>query len=205
MKNTSIFFIILSSLLLLFSIDNVICQIGREEWQPPEQIMDSIGVKPGMIIGEPGAGRGYFTFYLARRVGEKGKVYANDISRSSLNAIEMRAEREGISNIETVMGEVTDPLFPDKNLDMVIMVYVLHMLDKPLPFMENIKKYMKPSTPLVIIEKDTHRERAHPPSFMTKRQILDTIQETNYELERIETFLPRDTIYIFKLKQLTHD
>jgi ubiquinone/menaquinone biosynthesis C-methylase UbiE len=205
MKNTSIFFITLSSLLVLFPIDNVHCQIGREEWQPPEQIMDSIGVKPGMIIGEPGAGSGYLTFYLANRVGEKGKVYANDISRSSLEAIEARAKTEGIKNIETVMGEIEDPLFPDKNLDMIIMVYVLHMLDKPLPFMENIKKYMKPGAPLVIIEKDTDRERAHPPSFMTKKQILDTIQKTNYKLERIETFLPRDTIYIFKLQKEVHE
>jgi ubiquinone/menaquinone biosynthesis C-methylase UbiE len=205
MKNTSILFITLSSLLLLFSIDNVYCQIEREEWQPPEQIMDSIGVKPGMIIGEAGAGSGYFTFYLANRVGEKAKVYANDISRSSLEAIEMRAKREGIKNIETVMGEIEDPLFPDKNLDMIIMVYVLHMLDKPLPFMENIKKYMKPGTPLVIIEKDTNRERSHPPSYMSKKQIIDTIQKTNYKLERIETFLPRDTIYIFKLKKKAHE
>jgi ubiquinone/menaquinone biosynthesis C-methylase UbiE len=194
MKNASILFI------MLFSITNVLCQVGREEWQPPQQIMDSIGVKPGMVIGEPGAGRGYFTFYLAERVGENGKVYANDISRSSLNEIERRVKREGIKNIKTVMGEIEDPLFPEENLDMIIMVYVLHMLDKPLPFMENIKKYMKPGASLVIIEKDTHRERAHPPSFMTKKQILDTIQKTDYKLERIQTFLQRDTIYIFKQK-----
>jgi ubiquinone/menaquinone biosynthesis C-methylase UbiE len=201
MKYSSKYFIILSTILAFLSIDNVLCQIGREEWQPPEQIMDSIGVKPEMIIGEPGAGRGFFTFYLAKRIGKNGKVYANDISRNNLNIIETRAKREGIKNIETVMGEIEDPLFPNKNLDMIIMVYVLHMLDKPLKFMENITKYMNPSTPLVIIERDTHKERAHPPSFMTKKQILDTMQKTNFILERIKTFLPRDTIYIFKLKK----
>ena len=105
----------------------------------------------------------------------------------------MRAKSEGIDNIETVMGDISDPLFPENKLDMIIMVYVLHMLDKPLTFMENIKKYMRNDTPLVIIERDTNRERAHPPSFMTKKQILDTIQKTNYRLEKIETFLPRDS------------
>ena len=200
MKHTTTFFVVLASLLVLCSVDSALCQSGREEWQPPEAIMDSVGVKPGMIIGEPGAGRGYLTFYLAQRVGDKGKIYANDIDRSSLDFIELRAKREGVKNIETVMGEIEDPLFPEKHLDMIIMVYVLHMLDKPLPFMESIKKYMRPDTPLVIIERDTHKERAHPPSFMTKQQILDTIQKTDFELERIETFLPKDTIYIFKLK-----
>ncbi len=200
-KNNLKFLVVLNLLFAFFSIDNAFSQIRREEWQPPEMIMDSVGVKPGMVIGEPGAGRGYLTFYLAERVGKEGKVYANDISESSLNVIEKRIKKEGIKNIEIVMGEIENPRFPVKNLDMVIMVYVLHMLDKPLEFMENIKKYMNPNTPLVIIEKNTLKERAHPPSFMTKKQILSTIQKTNYKLESIMTFLPKDTIYIFKLRE----
>ena len=192
--------VILSIVFVLLSSHAVLSQIGREEWQPPEIIMDSVGVQSGMIIGEPGAGRGYLTFPLADKVGEKGKIYANDISRQSLDVIEKRAKREGVKNIEIIMGEIEDPLFPEKNLDMIIMVYVFHMLDKPLKFMENIKKYMRSDTPLVIIERDTNRERAHPPSFMTKAQILETIQKTDYQLVSIKTFLPKDTIYIFKRK-----
>ena len=130
-----------------------------------------------MIIREAGAGRGYLTFYLAKKVGEKGKIYANDISKSALNFIETKAKRENVKNIETILGKVEDPLFPKKDLDLVIMVYVLHCLEKPLEFMENITKYLKPDAPIVIIERDTHRERAHPPSFMTKREILETIQK----------------------------
>lgn len=178
----------------------VLGQNDRETWQPPEQIMDSIGVKPGMIIGEAGAGQGYFTFYLAKRVGEKGKVYANDISKSSLSEIQSRSKRENITNIITVLGETEDPLFPQKNLDMIVMVYVLHMLEKPLEFMENLQKYIKPETRLVIIERNTNTERAHYPAFMTKKQILDLIEKTDYKLERILTFLPRDAIYIYKIK-----
>jgi ubiquinone/menaquinone biosynthesis C-methylase UbiE len=187
-------------LIVLFSFGTSRSQTAREEWQPPDKIMDAIGVKPGMVIGEPGAGRGYMTFYLAERVGKKGKVYANDISQSALDEITSRAKREGLKNIEIVMGEIEDPVFPVDDLDMVIMVYVLHMLDKPMEFMENVKKYMTPDTPLVIIELNTQRERAHPPSYMTNREILETLQETGYVLERTETFLPKDTIYIFKLK-----
>lgn len=180
---------------------SVFGQDDRETWQPPGKIMDAVGVKPGMVIGEAGAGRGYFTFHLAGRAGKTGRVYANDISRSCLEEIQARAKREHVENIETVLGETEDPLFPRKNLDMIIMVYVLHCLEKPLEFLENLKKYMKPETRLIIIERNTLQERAHYPAFMTKQQILDTIQNTNYQLERAETFLPRDTIYIFKLKQ----
>ncbi len=201
MKAKSSHLFALSLLIVSFSITDSYGQTAREAWQPPGKIMDAIGVAPGMVIGEAGAGRGYMTFYIAERVGEKGKVYANDISQDALDEIISRAKEEKVKNIEIVMGKIEDPIFPVKDLDMIIMVYVLHMLERPVEFMENIKKYMTPDTPLVIIEKNTHRERAHPPSFMTNREILDTLEKTDYILERTEDFLPKDTIYIFKLRK----
>jgi ubiquinone/menaquinone biosynthesis C-methylase UbiE len=173
-------------------------QADRETWQPPEQIMDSIGIKPGMRIGEAGAGQGYFTFPLARRVGSKGTVFANDISSRSLNAIRERAASEGLGNIKIVLGEIEDPLFPEKNLDMIVMVYVLHMLERPIPFLKNLNQYLKPGGLLVIIEKNTTVERAHSPSFMTNRQILETVGKTGFELAKTQTFLTKDNIYIYK-------
>jgi ubiquinone/menaquinone biosynthesis C-methylase UbiE len=176
-------------------------QAARETWQPPEKIMDAIGVRPGMRVGEAGAGRGYFTFPLARRVGSKGVVFANDISTSSLNVIRERAAMEGLGNIQIVVGEVENPLFPERNLDMIVMVYVLHMLERPIPFVKSLHSYLRPGGSLVIIERNTTTERAHSPSFMTNHQILGTMGATGYELDRTETFLPRDTIYIYKAKR----
>ena len=122
-------------------------QADRETWQPPEKIMDAVGVKPGMKIGEAGAGRGYFTFPLAGRVGAGGLVFANDISTSSLDTIRSRASAEGLDNIRIVVGAVEDPLFPEKDLDMVVMVYVLHMLETPVEFMKNVRKYIGSKAP----------------------------------------------------------
>jgi ubiquinone/menaquinone biosynthesis C-methylase UbiE len=173
----------------------------RETWQPPEQIMDAVGVRAGMRIGEAGAGEGYLTFHLARRVGDRGIVYANEISEGDLETIRNRAQREGVDNIVTVLGETGDPLFPEKDLDMVIMVYVLHHLDRPIEFLQNLEGYLKPDAPVVIIEKNHDMERSHPPQFMTGRQVLETIEESGYELEKTETFLPRDTIYIYRVRR----
>ena len=88
--------IFLTAVILLFA--GVLSEIStctaqdtyRDSWQQPEMVMDTLGIKSGMIIGEAGAGRGYFTFKLAERVGETGKIYANDISRSSLNYLRNR-------------------------------------------------------------------------------------------------------------------
>jgi ubiquinone/menaquinone biosynthesis C-methylase UbiE len=171
----------------------------RETWQPPEQIMDAIGVSVGMRIGEAGAGDGYLTFHLARRVGDRGIVYANEISEGDLETIRSRAQREGVDNIVAVLGEIEDPLFPEKDLDMVIMVYVLHHLDRPIEFLQNLERYLKPGAPVVIVEKNTDTQRSHPPQFMTNHQILEAIEESGFELDRTETFLPRDTIYIYRV------
>ncbi len=195
------YILILSVGTLLLNPNKILAQDDRKTWQPPAQIMDSVGVKPGMIIGEVGAGRGFFTFHLAERVGEKGKVYANDISRYALDKLEARAENENIENITIVMGDEIDPLFPQKNLDMIIMVYVLHHFEKPYKMLENIKKYMKPEATMVIIEKDTKKDRDAYPHFMSKKQVLETLQESKYTLERIETFLEKDTIFIYRLRE----
>jgi ubiquinone/menaquinone biosynthesis C-methylase UbiE len=161
--------------------------------------MDAAGVKEGMRIGEAGAGAGYLTFPLAKRVGERGVVYANEISESDLEAISDRARRENVDNIVTVLGEIEDPLFPEKDLDMVIMVYVLHHLDRPVEFLRNLGPYLRPGAPLVIVEKNTEVRRSHRDHFMTKDQIVETVEEAGFELERTDTSLPRDTVYIIRV------
>ena len=191
--------LIILGILHIFST-SLFCQGDRESWQPPDKIMDSIGVKEGMEIGEVGVGQGYLTFHLADRVGDTGKIYANEIDAQSLKIIETRIISDNIQNIETVLGEVQDPLFPKKDLDMIVMVYVLHCLDKPTEFMGNLEKYLSENGRLVIIERNTLKERAHPPAFMTNKQILASISEDDFELERKVTFLPKDTIYIFRIK-----
>jgi len=191
--------IIVLSMLHIFAT-SLLCQEDRESWQPPGKIMESIGVKAGMEIGEVGVGQGYLTFHLADRVGESGKIYANEINTQSLKIIEVRIKNDKIKNIETVLGKVQDPMFPKKNLDMIVMVYVLHCLDKPIEFIGNLEKYLSEDGRLVIIERNTNKERAHPPAFMTNKQILESISEDDFELERVETFLPKDTIYIFRKK-----
>lgn len=115
--------------------------------------------------------------------------------------IRARAVKEGVKNITLVAGAVEDPRFPEKNLDMVVMVYVLHMLERPTPFLKNLRSYLKPGGALVIIERNAAEDRAGYPGYMANRQILETVRGTGYELDRTETFLPRDTIYIYKARQ----
>lgn len=171
---------------------------ARDKTEQPERVMDVTGVVPGMVIGEVGAGYGYFTFWLARRVGESGKVYANDINRSALSSIERKCREEGISNIETILGEVDDPLFPDNRLDMAFLVNSFHDLEKPVELLDNLKASLKPGATVVIMDRDPAKfdDRSH--HLLTREEVLEKIAASHFELERVETFLSQHTIYIIR-------
>jgi ubiquinone/menaquinone biosynthesis C-methylase UbiE len=195
MKKNLILFLIITTIITVFAQDS-----DRDLWQQPERIMDVAGIKPGMVIGEAGAGDGYFTFYLSKRVGENGKIYANDIKQDVLKEIEERCKKDSIRNIVTIVGDVADPLFPEGELDMVIMMRAFHDFEKPPEWMKNVIPGLKPGARLIIIDPDPEKSGRGRGHFWTKEKVLSTMQETDFELVRIETFLERDNIYIYKLK-----
>jgi len=187
--------------LCLFVLFSWVCvaQSSRDAEVQPEKLMDAIGVKPGMVIGEAGAGEGYFTFKLSRRVGEIGKIFANDIVQRVLNVIDRRCEREGITNITTILGKVEDPLFPENELDMVFMIAAFHDFEKKVEWLNNVKPSLKPEGTLVIVEMDPDKRGRSSSHLMTKEEILETVKKSDFKLDRIETFLTNHNIYIFKL------
>ena len=117
------------ALFLLLSI--IVLANERDAWQQPEKIMDAVGIKEGMVIGEAGAGSGYFTFKLSKRVGESGTIYANDIDDDGLDDIKEKCLEREIQNIKTIKGKIDDPLFPSGELDMIIMMLGQHLMLVP--------------------------------------------------------------------------
>jgi ubiquinone/menaquinone biosynthesis C-methylase UbiE len=183
----------------------------NEKLQPPEKVMDAIGVKPGMTIGEIGVGRGRYTVHLARRVGQKGKIFANDINENTLSFLQERCQKENIVNIETILGKEDDPLFPKKSLDMAFMVWVFHGIDKPAPLFKNLKSGLKPEAPFVIIdpidseidlEREVFGEKIDPNRPTIKERVDKAAEEAGFEIIRVETFLPKDYIFILKVKDI---
>jgi ubiquinone/menaquinone biosynthesis C-methylase UbiE len=174
----------------------------RDSWQQPEKVMDTIGVKEGMTIGEVGAGNGYFTFKLAARVGPTGLIYANDIDPNGLQNIKAGARQRKIEHIVTVQGEVADPLLPPGVMDLVIMVYAFHELAEPVKLLQNLKPSLKPDATLVILERDPGKIHSTSDHFYDQDKLLEVVREAGFELVRVETFLVRDNIYILRPNSL---
>jgi ubiquinone/menaquinone biosynthesis C-methylase UbiE len=175
----------------------------RDEWQQPEKILDAIGVHPGMTVADVGAGKGYFTFRLAERVGPEGKVYANDIDEANLKKIQARIQEQGTKNILTILGQQDDPGLPEGKIDIILMVHVIHIIihdQDPLSFLENLRPSLKPDGLLIMVHWDG-KKMGHPDVYAYSQESLLTVMEkSNFKLVRVETFLPRDNIYIFQVK-----
>ncbi len=184
--------------LLVLCLGFISAQSYRDSWQQPEKVMDVLGIKSGMVIGEIGAGEGYFTFHLSNRVGNSGKVFANDIDKKSLSEIVRKSKEKNIRNIQTIIGELTDPKFPSKDLDMLVMMYVFHDLEKPVEYLKTCKKYLEKNKRIVIIDRDPDKFGSDYDHFWKKDKVLRLIKKAGYKLDRIETFLSRDNIYIIK-------
>ena len=171
---------------------------SRDKIEQPDKVMEATGVKPGMVVGEVGAGHGYFTFWLAKGVGDSGKVYANDIDRPALSAIERRRESEKVWNIETVLGSVEDPCFPPASLDMVFIVNAFHDLEKPVELLANLLPALKAGATVVIMDRE--QVRAADRHFLTREQVEEIVGRSVFEIVRIETFLRYHNLYILKAR-----
>lgn len=173
----------------------------HNEYQPPEQVMDSLGVKPGMVIAEIGAGRGRYVVHMSRRAGATGKIYANDIDKKALDYLEFRCKRDSIPNVITVLGKVTNPMLPKGTMDLVYIINTYHHLDKPIELMRNIIPGLKPGGRLVIIEHDPVKVPSAGSHATNKDVLLKQAKQAGFELEKLITFLKRDNIYVLQVKK----
>ena len=87
--------------------------------------MDDLNIAEGAVVADIGAGGGWFTIHLARRVAQNGVVYAEDVQPAMIDAIRRRAQRENLSNVRTVLGTANDPKLPH-GLDAAIIVDGYH-------------------------------------------------------------------------------
>jgi predicted methyltransferase len=129
----------------------------REAWQKPDQIMDALSIADGAVVADLGAGGGWFTLRLARRVGPNGVVYAQDVQPPMIEGISRRVQRENLKNVRTVLGTTTDPRLP-RGLDAVLIVDTYREMDDPakpeiiLTLLSKIARSLKPQGRVGVVD-----------------------------------------------------
>jgi SAM-dependent methyltransferase len=156
--------------------------------QPPDRVMDAIGIRPGMVGAEIGAGRGRYVVQLAVRVGESGKIYAEDIDAAALRYLQQRCERWGLAHVETVLGDVTDPSLPEGELDFIFIISAYHHFDDPIALLRNARASLRPDGMLAIAEWL---------GSTSPEEMEAEMSAAGYKLERTETFLEANDLYIY--------
>ncbi|MCU0252851.1 MAG: class I SAM-dependent methyltransferase, partial [Vicinamibacterales bacterium] len=103
----------------------------REDEEQPSKAIRALGIKPGQVVADVGAGSGYYTVRLAKQVGPIGRVFATDIQPEMLSLLKKRLARERLDNVELVLVTDVDPRLPEGQLDLILMVDVYHELARP--------------------------------------------------------------------------
>ena len=150
----------------------------REGEEAPSKAIELLGLKPGSVVADVGAGSGYMSEKLSRAVGPSGRVYAVDIQPEMLALIDARAKKEGLGNIITVLGEPDDPKLPDGRVDLELMVDVYHELQHPQIVLRHLRRALRPDGRLVLLE-----YRKEDPTVPIREEHKMTVADAKAELE----------------------
>ena len=173
-------------------------ELRLNERQPPEFVLKTIGIRQGMIVGEVGAGRGRYSVQIASRIGPGGRLYANDIDRDALESLRRRCANLGLKNVEIVTGSVTETHLPDRALDLVVMVNVVHCLADPVALLKNVGASLKPDGQVAVVEGNLDKDPTAAGEWFSRAKLLGIFRAAGYELVREDASLPQDNIYLWR-------
>lgn len=172
----------------------------REAEEQPSKAIAALGITPGQTVADVGAGSGYYTVLLARRVGPTGRVFASDLQAEMLSLLRARMKRERLDNVDLVQASETDPGLPRGGLDLVLMVDVYHELSRPQEVLRAIRASLKPDGRLVLIE--FRKESAWVPireeHKMSVKEARMELEAEGYRFDRVIDVLPWQHILVFK-------
>jgi ubiquinone/menaquinone biosynthesis C-methylase UbiE len=174
----------------------------REKEEKPEKLLAALKLKPGEVVADVGAGSGYLSFRLARRVGPTGRVLAVDIQPEMLALIRARMRKEKVENIETIQGEETDPRLPASSVDLILMVDVYHEFAFPFEMAQAMIRALKPGGRLVFVEyrKEDPKVWIKLVHKMTEEQVKKEMKPHPVTWVETLSVLPTQHIMVFKKK-----
>jgi len=172
---------------------------SREAEESTHQMLRALQVREGQTVCDLGAGSGYHSLQLARMVGTSGRVLAVDIQPEMLAMLNERAAAAGVTNIETILGGLADPMLPPASCDLVLMADVYHEISYPEHVLVSLKRALRPGGRVVLVE-----FRAEDPEVRIKKnhkmaaaQVVKELTAAGYELERSYDDLPQQHLMVF--------
>ena len=172
---------------------------SRDAWQKPEEVLEALQLKPTAIVADLGAGTGYFSVRLAKRL-PQGKVFAVDIEPDMLRYLAERKHHEHLMVLEPVQASADDAHLPEP-VDLVLVVDTYHHIDNRTAYFAKLRKSLRPDGRLAIVDFKVDAPDGPPPQFrMAPEQVTAELEAAGYRLVASHPFLPRQYFLVFQPK-----
>ncbi|MCX7392784.1 MAG: class I SAM-dependent methyltransferase [Planctomycetales bacterium] len=177
-------------------------RVEREEEERLSELLKHIDLDRGMVVADVGAGSGVLTLMMAQKVGPEGKVLAVDIQKEMLDLLADKLSRNGVTNVDLVLGTEKSPQLKEASIDLALMVDVYHEFQFPYEMMLELAKALKPGGRIIFVE--YRREDPQVPiklvHKMSEKQVKKEVSPSEFGLMWKETIekLPRQHIIIFQ-------
>ncbi|WP_234735898.1 class I SAM-dependent methyltransferase [Tellurirhabdus bombi] len=170
----------------------------REQEERTDLLLKLLRLKPTDVVADIGAGTGYFSFRLAPEL-RQGKVLAVDIQQEMIDLLNQAKQKNKATNVEAVLGTISDPKLPPNSIDMALMVDAYHEFSHPYEMMRNIATALKPNGRVVLVE-----YRAEDPSVpiktlhkMSVAQAKKELQAVGLQFDAVYKNLPQQHVLVF--------
>jgi arsenite methyltransferase len=164
----------------------------RDAYQKPHEVLTALAIEPGEVIADIGAGSGYFTFRLAHHVGDKGRVYAVDISPDMIRHLNRRIRELKAMNVTAILADADDPLLAVASIDRFFFSDSWHHIENQSKYLSLIKKMLKPGGEIIMIDFHKKELPVGPPMQMkiAREDVIRQMESNGFRLTKEHTFLP---------------
>jgi ubiquinone/menaquinone biosynthesis C-methylase UbiE len=175
----------------------------RAEKLQIERVMDLLLIKEGSSVADIGAGGGWFSAIAAKRVGEKGKIYAVDINEDAIKFINERKETEKLPNIAAVLGKEDDPLLQKRSIEAVLILNTYHEIAEPIIYLKNLRTALKKNALVGIIDRNGDGDD----HGIDKETVIEEASKAGFSLREEHDFVEdsMDYFLIFQLEKPNKD
>lgn len=175
---------------------------GRDAYQKPHEVLSALGLKAGEVIADIGAGSGYFTFRLAHHVGNKGHVYAVDVSPDMILHVNRRIRELKVTNVSSILADPDDPLLADAAVDRFFFCNSWHHIENQKKYLMLIKRMLRPGGQVVMIDFQKKEMPLGPPQEMkiAREDLIQQMGNNGFRLVKEYKFLPYQYFLVFAVK-----
>lgn len=176
---------------------------GRDGWQLPERVIESLAIEPGDHVAEIGAGNGYWIESLSAAVGPEGRVYAVEVEPDLAEALERRVTDEALGNVQVILGDYHDPRLPDGRIDLAMTCLTYHHIEERAAYFRALQQDLSPRGRVAHLDD----EPGSPVPFSwfqgeghwsDPEAIVEEMQAAGYALEERFDFLPIQSFQVFR-------